>query len=217
MKAKICAVITTTDEAAIASATPLADLFEVRIDLIGAEWPRVARSLNKLWVATNRLASEGGRWGGAENDRLRELLKALDLGASIVDLELATAGLARMVEIVKKKAQCLISHHDFNGTPSLEDLKKIVKRQIAADADICKVVTTANSTEDNIRLLKLYREFAGSRLIAFAMGEKGVLSRVLAPLAGAEFTYASLEAGKISAPGQLTTVQLAEIYGLLKV
>ncbi len=216
MKPKICAVITMDDEAAIAAAAPLADLFEVRIDLIGETWPEVARTLKKPWIATNRIASEGGKWQGTEGARFEELLKALELGASIIDLELVTPDLAKTIKLVKKKAHCLISHHDFKGTASLEDLKETVNRQLDFGADICKLVTTANSFDDNLQLLKLYREFRGQKLVAFGMGESGILSRVLAPLAGAEFTYASLETGRQSAPGQLTAAQLAEIYGLLK-
>ncbi len=215
MKPKICAVITSSDEAAVAAAVPLVDLFEVRIDLFGEGWPEVARKLKKPWIATNRLPAEGGRWQGSEINRTKELLKAVDLGAAIVDLELATPNLIKTVKAIKKKARCLISHHDLNSTPSLDDLKEIINLQLDSGADICKLVTTANCIEDNLNLLRLYCEFRGQTLVAFAMGEAGVLSRVLAPLAGAKFTYASLQTGKQSAPGQLTAVQLAEIYGLL--
>ena len=216
MKAKICAVITEIDEAGIAAAEPLAELFEVRIDLIGEKWPEVARRLTKPWIATNRLPSEGGRWQDPETGRLEELMKAIGMGASIVDLELTTPNLARIVAAIKKKARCLISYHDFNGTPSFADLKDIIQQQVAAGADICKLVTTAKSIDDNLNLLRLYREFPGQQLVAFGMSESGILSRVLAPLAGAEFTYGSLETGKQSAPGQTTVAQLAETYGLLK-
>ena len=45
-----------------------------------------------------------------------------------------------------------------------------------------------------------------------AMGETGVLTRVLARKFGAFLTFASLEAGRESAPGQLT---LADIHAAL--
>ena len=216
MKAKICAVITDLNLAATYAAEPLVDLFEVRIDLIGDGWPEVARKLTKPWLACNRLTAEGGRWDRTEAERKEQLLKALEMGASIVDLELATPNLAPMVAAIKKKARCLISYHDFDGTPAAEGLKSIVERQLAAGADVCKLVTRANSIDDNLRLLRLYGEFAGRKLVAFGMGEPGILSRVLAQLAGAEFTYAALETGRESAPGQMTVAQLAEIYHLLK-
>jgi len=216
VKPAICAVIIDADPAAIAAAGPLVDLFEVRIDLIGEKWPEVARTLTKPWLACNRLAAEGGRWDGTESQREEELLRSLDMGASIVDLELATPNLAKLVEAVKKKARCLISYHNFVSTPPQVELKGIIGRQLAAGADICKVVTNANSIDDNLRLLRLYGEFPDRKLVAFGMGETGTLSRVLAPLAGAEFTYAALETGKQSTPGQMTVIQLAKIYRLLK-
>jgi len=217
VKPKICAVITTDDEAAINAAAPIAELFEIRIDLIGENWPEIAGKLSKPWIATNRIAAEGGKWNGTENARLDELLKALDVGAAIIDLELATPNLSKMVHAVKKKARCLISHHDFNGTLPPEDLREIIRRQIAEGADICKLVTTARSIDDNLNLLRLYREFPGQKLVVFGMSESGILSRVLAPMAGAEFTYASLGIGQEAAPGQLSITQLAGIFGLLKI
>ena len=216
MKPAVCIVITSADMAVIEAAAPLADLFEVRIDLIGDTWPEVVRKLDKPWLACNRLAAEGGAWRNTEALRKEELLKALSMGATIIDLELATPNLAKMVDIVKKKTRCLISHHDFETTPSSGELKSIIGRELAAGADICKLVTTAHNTEDNLRLLKLYDEFEGCRLVTFGMGEAGILSRILAPLTGAEFTYAAMETRKQSAPGQLTAAQLVEIYRLLK-
>jgi len=216
MRPRICGVITGNDPLVIAAAEPLADLFEVRIDLIGQTWPEAARGLKKPWIATNRLAAEGGRWRGGEAERIAELMKALNMGASIVDLELSTPGLEKAIVAVKEKARCLVSHHDFMVTPSMEKLKSIIERQIAAGADICKLVTSPGGVGDNLTLLSLYVEFPGHSIVAFAMGETGTLSRVLAPLAGAEFTYAALGTGKESMPGQLNVEQLARIYRSLK-
>ncbi|MEN8613744.1 type I 3-dehydroquinate dehydratase [Dehalogenimonas sp. THU2] len=216
MNPAICAVITSSDEAAIAAAAPLADLYEVRIDLIGESWAGLARKLTKPWMACNRLATEGGAWRGTEAKRKQELLRALDMGASIIDLELATPNLEKMVELVKKRARCLVSHHDFTGTPASGMLIDIIKKELAAGADICKLVTTATIFDDNLRLLRLYGEFSDHNLICFGMGETGLLSRVMAPLAGAAFTYAALQTGRPSAPGQLTVAQMAELYRMIE-
>ena len=51
---------------------------------------------------------------------------------------------------------------------------------------------------------------------AFAMGEAGKLSRILSPLCGGYFTYASLETGKEAAPGQISVQEIREIYSCLK-
>ena len=215
MKPQICAVVVNNDLQAITEAAALADLFEVRIDLIGEGWPEVAKSLKKPWLATNRLAAEGGKWQDSEARRKEELLKALELGASIIDIELATPNLEKLAAVIKKRARCLISHHDLSGTPPLEKLKEIVKKQLEAGADICKVVATAGDIKDNLTVLKLIAEFPKNQVIAFAMGQLGAASRILGPLAGSPFTYAAITKGEESAEGQLTVQELAAYYNLL--
>ncbi len=83
-------------------------------------------------------------------------------------------------------------------------------------ADICKLVTTATSFRDSIATLQLITDFRDSRLVAFAMGEPGITSRILCPLVGGYFTYASIEPGKESAQGQIPVRDLIEIYEMVK-
>jgi len=212
----ICVSIVDRDLTAIKEIEPLVDLFEVRIDLIGDDWPEVARNLNKPWIACNRLADDGGGWEKDEASRIDALLKAIELGADIVDIELRTKGLADVVALIKKKAKCLVSSHDLSGTPSLDSLKEIVERQAAAGADICKIVTTANSSNDNLRVLQLITAFPKEKIVSFAMGPLGSVSRILCPLVGGYFTYASMEEGKESAYGQIAVKDLRQLYEMVK-
>ena len=212
---RICATITDNNPEAIREIEPLVDLFEVRIDLIGKEWQQVAKELGKPWIACNRIAAEGGKWAGNEARRIEQLLQATELGAEIIDIELGTKNLKNIIHLIKKSAECLLSCHDIEKTPSFDNLKGIVRKQAEAGADICKVVTTAVSFEDNISLLRLIREFPDTRLVTFAMGSLGGISRVLCPLVGGDFTYASMEKGKESAPGQITVKELVKIYGII--
>jgi 3-dehydroquinate dehydratase I len=216
-KPRICAVIVQYNPAAIREIAPLADLFELRIDMVGAGWEEVVPLLGKPWLATNRRADEGGQWRGSEAVRVKELLRAVDLGAGIIDIELSTPGLPEVVRAIKGKAECLISHHDMKSTPSLDTLKELVNRQLAAGADIAKVVTTATTAEDNLTILNLVAAFPGVRLVTMAMGPLGLASRILSPLAGGEFTYASITAGKESAPGQLTVAELKKVYDTIHI
>jgi 3-dehydroquinate dehydratase type I len=213
-KPRICVSITENNPAAIKKAAPLADLFEVRIDLIGKDWWEVAKHLDKPWIACNRLGREGGKSHASEEKRISELLDAFELGASIVDIELGAPNLKSVVERVKGKVECLVSFHDYVSTPPFETLVAVVTRQLAAGADICKVVTTARSLSDNLALLQLPREFPGHKVISFSLGAEGQISRVLCPLAGGYLTYASLAEGKESAPGQITVDLLRKIYGV---
>jgi 3-dehydroquinate dehydratase-1 len=215
-KPKICAAIVDADLSAIKIVEPLVDLFEVRIDLIGSAWREAAGRMKKPWIACNRRAEEGGKWKGSEARRIGELLSALELGADFIDIELATADVSRIVKETGGKAECILSYHDMKGTPPLKALKEVLEREINAGADICKVVTTARSFADNLTVLQLIKEFPKIKMVAFAMGAAGQLSRVLCPLVGGYFTYASITEGRESAEGQLTVRELSKIYGMLK-
>lgn len=213
---KICASITGDDTKLIKDAEPLVDFFEVRIDMIGDAWLDVLKDLKRPWIACNRTTEEGGRWQDSEARRIEKLLQAIELGANVVDIELRSKNLDKVVAAIKKRAVgCLISSHHLENTPSLEELRSIVDAQFKAGADICKLVTTATSVEDNWTMLQLIAEFHDAPLVSFAMGPLGVASRVLSPLAGGYFTYASLEAGRESAPGQTTVADLARVYRTL--
>jgi 3-dehydroquinate dehydratase-1 len=212
---RICAVIVNKDLAAIQAIEPLVELFEVRIDLIGDGWQEVVKQLRKPWIACNRSAEEGGKWEGDEARKIDELIKATELGADIVDIELNTRNLEAALPVIKKRAKCLLSFHELEKTPPLDKMKAIVQKELAAGADICKVITTAQRVGDNLAVLRLIAEFPGTRIISFAMGPLGLASRILCPLVGGDFTYASIEEGKESAPGQITVRNLRAIYEMM--
>jgi len=213
---RICASIVDGDLEAIKRVEPLIDLYELRIDLIGSEWKNLASQLRKPWIACNRKLSEGGNWRGGEEARITELLSALELGAAIIDVELSTEGLSDVVTLIKKRAKCLISCHDMEKTPSIAVMKELVRKQLAAGADIGKVVTTARKSGDNISTLQLIQEFPEERIVSFAMGPLGLVSRILCPLVGGEFIYAAIEPGREAASGQITAREMRQIYGMMK-
>ena len=214
-KPRICAVIVTADSELIAAIEPLVELFEVRIDLIGDGWQKLAKQLEKPWIACNRSAAEGGSWRGDETRRIEELVEAAELGANIVDIEVETKNLAEVIPVIKERAKCLLSFHQLKKTPPLEEMKGIVSRQLEAGADICKMVTTAQRFEDNLSVLQLITDHPETKIVAFAMGPLGLASRILCPLVGGDFTYASMGKGKESAPSQITVKQLRKIYGMV--
>jgi len=214
-KPRICAVITNKDEKALREIEPFTELFEVRIDLIGEGWQDIAGQLKKPWIACARSPGEGGSWKRSETERIEELVKASELGCEMVDIEVETRDLNKTLPPIKKRTKCLLSFHELGETPSLNGLKEIVKKQLEAGADVCKVITTAQSFEDNLTTLKLITEFPKTRTVSFAMGPLGLVSRVLCPLVGGDFTYASIEEGRESAPGQITVRQLSKLYKMM--
>ncbi|OGN99329.1 MAG: hypothetical protein A2Y89_07460 [Chloroflexi bacterium RBG_13_51_18] len=212
---RICAAVVNSDLDALNDIEQLVDLFEVRIDLIGKGWRKVAARLKKPWIACNRPAEEGGVWEGDENARLKELRRAVELGADIIDIELAAPDVEKIVNELKGRVECLVSYHNLKETPPLDKLRQIVINQLAVGAGICKVVTTARSFADNLAVLQLITEFTETNIISFAMGAPGQLSRVLSPLVGGYLTYASVGEGKESAKGQMTARNLRDIYRML--
>jgi 3-dehydroquinate dehydratase-1 len=212
----ICASITKDDIGSILKIEPEVDMFEVRLDMVGSKWPGLVKQLKKPWIACNRTREEGGKAPLNETERIEELIRAAQAGAGIVDIEYQTKNLKEIVPVIKSRAQCLISYHDVSGTPSFKILAGIIEGQLKAGADICKIVTTAREFADNLTTLKIIREFPEAKIIAFAMGESGQISRILCPLAGGYLTYACIARGQEAASGQLTVNELKELFRYVK-
>ncbi|HEX7475881.1 MAG TPA: type I 3-dehydroquinate dehydratase [Dehalococcoidales bacterium] len=212
---RICVSIVENNLELVKEIEPDVDLFEMRLDLIGPEWTDLVKFVKKPWIACNRSQEEGGKGDSDEVKRIEELLWAVEAGAGIVDIEFQTRNLKEIVPPIKAKAQCLISYHDTIETPAYETLVGIVESQIKAGADICKIVTSAQNLQDNLTILKLLNHFPETRIIAFAMGDEGRISRILAPLAGGYLTYACAGPGRESAAGQIPLAEMKEMYGYL--
>ena len=95
-----------------------------------------------------------------------------------------------------------MSFHDFTRTKGLEQAAKRIE---AFEPDFVKVVSTARTLADNLAVLKMIEDRSlASQVVGIAMGEEGLVSRVLGPRAGAAFTFASPDDGAETAPGQVT-------------
>lgn len=198
-----------------------ADLVEVRLDYMGGD---LLGNINRLrdvveacsvpLIATNRHKGQGGVCVLDEGLRVKSLLRAAETGFEYIDIELDTRGLHEIVSRIKVYgAKVIVSHHIFTHTPLAEELEETVRREVEAGADVCKVVTMANSLADSVRCLVFTYEMSRRvSLVCFAMGERGLLSRVLSPIFGASFTYASLGRGLETAPGQMAIHEMKEIY-----
>lgn len=168
-------------------------------------------------IATCRRKTGGGNFAGSLNSELEILLKAAEAGCHIVDLELESAEqatrpqLARFRESLRAAgAALLISFHDFTRT---KGLNQAAARIEAFEPDFVKVVSTARSLADNLAVLRLIEDQSlGSHVVGIAMGEEGLISRVLGPRAGAAFTFASVGEGVETAPGQISARALHDVY-----
>jgi 3-dehydroquinate dehydratase type I len=198
-----------------------ADLIEVRLDSLRetSELPNIAGCSRVPLIATNRSAKCHGEFRGSETERKQILLKAAGNGFEYVDIELSTSELKDTVSDVHEiGVKPIVSFHDFNQTPSLPQMEDVLRKQIASGADVCKVVTTAKSAEDNLTVLNFVSKASRSaRTVCFSMGELGKISRLLSPLFGGFFTFASLEKGRETASGQLTIQEMRVAYEALGV
>jgi 3-dehydroquinate dehydratase type I len=152
-----------------------------------------------------------------EIERQATLLNAAKSGFAYVDTDLSSPKLQNFVNQTKALGtKCIVSFHDFGKTPSTLELNRILEREVSSGADVCKIVTTANRMEDNLTLLQFIQAApVRKKPVCFAMGQLGKMSRLLSPVFGSFFTFASLERGAETAPGQMTVQELRTTYELL--
>ena len=196
-----------------------ADLIEVRLDCLEEtrNLSDLAKSTKTSLVATNKLQSEKGFFSGTETERQQTLLNAAKNGFQYIDVDFCSP--KRNETIGKLKvlgAKPIVSYHKYDGILTASAMEKILDEQIASGADVCKIVLTAKQVEDNLPILS-FVSFASTKakLVCFCMGEQGKVSRLLSPLFGAYFTFASLEQGNETASGQMSIAEMRAAYGLL--
>jgi len=168
-------------------------------------------------IGTCRREPHGGSFAGSLAAEFDILLKAAEAGCRIVDLEVESAEEAKPAQLQKLRsglhaagAALLISFHDFTRTRGLDHA---ADRIAAFEPEFVKVVSTARSLADNLAVLKLIQDRSlHAQVVGIAMGEEGLVSRVLGPRAGAAFTFASSDDGAATAPGQVTARTLHDLY-----
>jgi 3-dehydroquinate dehydratase type I len=196
-----------------------ADLIEVRLDCF-KDYSRladVAAHGKTLKIATCKLQRGHGKFSGTEKEQQQLLLNAAKGGFEYVDVDLAQQKLGGTIKELKLLGvKPIVSFHDFAETPSPAELNSIFEKEIASGADVCKIVTTAKCIEDNLALLNFTATACGkAKLVCFAIGEAGKVSRLLSPLFGGYFTFASLERGNETAAGQMAIQEMRAAYELL--
>ncbi len=196
-----------------------ADLVELRLDRCLAQGAQAGELISALKglplpaVVTIRHASEGGEWRGGEEERAALYRQAGVAGAAYLDLELAhfTALRQHGLEVLPAGTQLILSYHDFEGMG--EDLDDRVREMRRHGAAVAKIAVRAGDGADLAVIADLYRDHGpGGPLVAIAMGEHGIASRLLAGVWGGHFAFARLADDQGSAPGQPTVEELIDLY-----
>jgi len=223
MKYKTCISIAETTPCKIKQTLKIAlkksDYVEVRFDFLKmAQIPETLEIIKKdlkNTVCTLRPKTEGGKFIGNEKERIAILKLIAEYNPFLLDVEFNTlkrnSSLVRYLNSTKTKL--LVSWHDFKKTPSSAELKKKMNQMSRFSPNV-KIVSTAKSTDDSTRMLKLYSKKGNNNLISFAMGDFGRISRILCLYLGSPYTYVSL--GKAIAPGQFSIDEVKKITNLKK-
>lgn len=191
-----------------------ADFAEIRFDFVSPNRMQAAidavRGIRSKAVFTLRSKDQRGNFAGSEQERIEWLKKLAEQKPMLLDVELDTIKENDELADFLEKTPILVSWHDFQQTPPSDELADILS-EMRIYSNYVKVVTTAKSVEDSLRLLELYESTTGLYPVIFAMGDAGIVSRILCTIVGnAPFTYTSLE--KAVAPGQLTVKQMRKLY-----
>lgn len=192
------------------------DLIEVRADYLpdpGAALSIVrdlSDELQSRIIITLRTFEQGGQLRHSEEVRRAFWPGAGRLSDVFFDVEFDL--LQKQRELPFDLSSVICSHHDFTRVP--EDLDEIYERMAATGARIIKIAVHANDATDCIPIFKLLERAKRERreLIAIAMGQFGVLTRVLGPSHGSFLTYGSLNDQSTTAPGQITAGELRNLY-----
>ena len=139
---------------------------------------------------------------------------AAQLGAAYVDVELKAAeAFFAAGGPLPPPTRLIVSSHNYDATPSEPELRALLERLWEAGADVAKLAVMARDVGDAARVLRVLRA-SRRAAIMLAMGERGQITRLLAPKYGGHLTFGALSPERASAPGQPTLQQLVSLYRL---
>jgi 3-dehydroquinate dehydratase/shikimate dehydrogenase len=209
---------------AIAGAKDRADMIELRLDCLKEyDFEEVERQISKasgssipqLIIARRPLEQAGNRY--VDYDwRLRfwrsRILLLLTNYRAFADIEMDLAAELEPHHSFLDWNRVICSHHDFESVPS--DLVRIYERMASGKARVMKIAVQANDITDCIPVLRQLEraKSEGRKMIAIAMGDAGLMTRILGPSRGAFLTYGSLDESRATAPGQLSAKDLRDLY-----
>ncbi|HVS80527.1 MAG TPA: shikimate dehydrogenase [Pyrinomonadaceae bacterium] len=218
----VCVQRTSELSQTIARAAEVADVIELRLDcLLEGELDSASRQLSSLigkaeapTILTMRSGEQGGRTSLNPDQRL-QFWSSLGRGPEncLRDFELD------LVQEYKRRpneqvdwSKVICSYHEFVGVPS--NLEQIYESVAATESRILKIAVQADDATDCIPVFHLLEraQSEGREMIAIAMGQAGIVTRILGPSRGSFLTYGSLDDESATAPGQLTARELREVY-----
>lgn len=177
--------------------------------------------VDKPIIFTFRSAKEGGQTEVSKTFYV-ELNKSI-AGSKLVDvIDVELFNDEKDVKALIETAHAngvavIISNHDFDKTPPKEEIISRLRKAQELGGDIPKIAVMPTCAADVITLLDATRimkeEYADCPIITMSMAGKGVISRLSGELFGSDLTFGA--AKKVSAPGQISVVDLRKTIELL--
>ncbi|MDC5206814.1 type I 3-dehydroquinate dehydratase [Acinetobacter baumannii] len=220
-----------TKEQALAQAqvianTADADLAEFRIDLLsfasdtkqvialGHELKKILG--NKPMIATIRTKNEGGQLEISDVDygkTYQAYLKNPFMDWLDVEMFRDQKVVSEIVQKAhQKKVLVVMSNHDFQKTPSQDEIEKRLLKQDQMGADILKIAVMPKSKQDVFTLMNATLKVSQQTtkpLLTMSMGQLGTISRVATANMGGSYSFGMI--GQASAPGQIDVTKLKQI------
>ena len=187
----------------------MGDWIELRLDCFDRV-PDKFEKIKRPLILTFRPAEQGGYRELSREERQRFWSSTAPRGETIWwDIE---GDLVH--DLAPDWSRVIVSHHDFSGVP--KDLEQIYERLAQTPAAVIKIAVHANDILDCLPVFQLLDRARrdGRELIAIAMGNAGIATRVLGPSRGSFLTYGALDDEAATAPGQINARNLRSLYHL---
>lgn len=198
------------------------DIIEWRTDCYCEDIITTAHTIKNIvgdipLLITYRTKKEGGK-GSASDKHYTDIMKNVILSRvpNLVDIELSCESCHELIELAKSAGmKTIISYHNFEETPSKEDMSKKFKEMEELGGDIPKIAVMPKNFSDVLTLLETANEVSeeNSPIIAISMGNMGKISRIT-PQTGTALTFASCKTA--SAPGQIKAEKIDEYLKMLR-
>ena len=172
-------------------------------------------------LVTFRSKQEGGEKALSEKAYI-ELNQAIikTSMADLIDVELFTGNVVvkEIVELAHDyDVKVVMSNHDFDKTPSKEEIIERLCKMQELDADLPKIAVMPKKTEDVLTLLmatnEMVTKYADRPIITMSMSNIGMISRLAGEVFGSAVTFGAAKVA--SAPGQIPVEKLYEILHIM--
>lgn len=185
------------------------DVVELRFDqhMDKNECLDLCRQLRKYTqvLLTIRTSREGGTWEIDDEERFK-LFDFFANDVDMIDIELKSPLFARHSRSeFPSNIQVVTSFHDYDSTPSSDEIDALISKGEKWGADIVKLAVFTHSKDDVNRLSEFLNR---DSVCLIGMGAEGLTTRLEFPKMGSLLTYGYLD--DCAAPGQVSAKELSD-------